>query len=452
MELRPYQVEDVDVLVNRKRVLVAHAMGLGKTAIVLTALEKLNAFPALVIATKNALGAWEQEANQWLHKEAAIYSGSPKKRKFAWDEFVGGAKLILITNYAFVEEIAERVSRWPALVADEIHLAGLLNKDTQIFKRFNSTISSEVLYLVTGSPIRKTPADLWAPLHLLYPKQFPSYWQFVGRHCITIKDTFGTSIEPRPKNVIQFRDMLQPYMIRRLKSKDLPPKIRQSIPLEMTPLQERMYVQLAEDLLAQHGNDLIIASSVLTRDTKLRQLLVSPMLLGINDKGAILEALPSWIESEFAEGNSVAIFTPYRRGATLIAEELNKLPKAIRPQYVGVIMGQMKHEAITATTRQFQHLKTHKKVIVCTIRSGTSFTITDASAGYFAGYEWDFNHDEQAEDRMHRIGQDKLVRCYYPMHKNTLDERVMEVISRKKTEADIILLPEHLLPGRYFRK
>jgi len=445
--LRPYQLEGIKVLTSSGRHLLADTMGLGKTVTVLKSVEQLQSFPCLIVATKNALGVWESEIEKWLGMESVIYSGPPVKREQAWQDFTSHDVPFIVTNYAFIGEIANRKPWWPTIVADEIHLAGLLNRKTQTFNKFKKDLASRYLFLVTGSPIRKTPADLWAPFHLLHPKRFPSYWKFVSEHCIVIKTQFGTEIETWPKDPINFRKLAKGYMLRRTKeqvAQDLPKKIRSKLPMEMTPKQARLYVQLAEEMIAEAGDEFIIASSSLTRDTKLRQLLVSPKLLGIQEKGAALEALPEILESEFAEGNAVAIFTPYRAAASLIADEIRKYC-----DFVGIIKGDLSHDQIAETARAFQASKTHRKVMVCTIKSSTSFTIHAASAAYFIGYEWDFNQNEQAEDRLHRLGQKKMVRCYYLMHKDTLDEHVMEVVSKKKAGADLVLKPEHLLPERY---
>ncbi|HOP53924.1 MAG TPA: SNF2-related protein [Bacillota bacterium] len=451
LELRPYQLEGIKVLTSSGRHLLADTMGLGKTVTVLKSIDELDAYPALIVATKNALGVWESEISKWLGKQVVIYSGPPHQRVKAWEDFVTHRIPFVITNYAFVEEITRRKLQWPTIVADEIHLAGLLNRKTVTFKRFKQ-LKSRYLFLVTGSPIRRNPADLWASFHLLDPKRFNSYWQYVNKYCVTIKTPFGTEIESRPKDVKEFRQMAHQYMLRRTKEQvaaDLPPKIRSAIPLEMTAKQRKLYTQLAEELIAESDGEFIIASNQLSAITKLRQLLVSPLLLNVNDKGAALEALPELVESEFSEGNSIAIFTPYRAAVNLIADELSKLPKDIRPDFIGKILGTLSYSEIADAARRFQAAKTYKKVMVCTIKSSTSFTIHDASAAYFVGYEWDFNQNEQAEDRLHRIGQKKTVRCYYIMHKDSLDDRVMEVISTKKAGANIMLKPEHLLPERY---
>ena len=66
-------------------------------------------------------------------------------------------------------------------------------------------------------------------LNLLNPDKFKAYWPFVNSYCITIQTPFGKQIERNPRNIAEFRKMLDNYMVRRLKSEvlhDLPGKQR----------------------------------------------------------------------------------------------------------------------------------------------------------------------------------------------------------------------------------
>jgi SNF2 family DNA or RNA helicase len=447
LELKPHQIEGIDILVRHGRFLLADKAGLGKTATVLKAVEKLQAFPALVLAPKNALGVWESEAEQWLDMPVAIYSGPPKWRKQAWLRFVENQLPFLVANYAFIEEISKLKSTWPIIIADEIHLAGLLNHKSQTFRRFKNLLRSKYLFLVTGSPMRKNPADLYAPLHLIAPKDFPSYWKFVYQHCVVIEEPFGKTIEPLPKNPTAFRAMVKRYMLRRSELPDLPPKQRFPLPIIMTPKQEELYIEMAEEMIAAMDNQIAIAPNPMVRDMRLRQLLVSPLLLGFKDKGAILETLPEFVWTEYREDNAVAVFTPFREAVPLIVDELKKVS-----DFVGTITGGMSYKAISDTYKHFQSLSTKRKAIVCTIASSTSFTIHEANVAYFAGCEWDFNMNEQAEKRIHREGQKKNVRIYYMMHRGTIDEHVIDIVINKKVGIDVVLSPEHLLPINYKRR
>ena len=79
------------------------------------------------------------------------------------------------------------------------------------------------------------------------------------------------------------------------------------------------------------------------------------------------------------------------------------------------------------------------KVLLCVIKSGASFHATVASDCFFLGYEWDFNLNSQAEDRLCRLGQTNFVNCRYLLHKGTVDENVKERLNDKNNASNWIV-------------
>ena len=82
---------------------------------------------------------------------------------------------------------------------------------------------------------------------------------------------------------------------------------------------------------------------------------------------------------------------------------------------------------------------------IYTIKSGASWTATDANVAFFLGYEWTCIDNEQAEDRIHRIGQEKSVRIHYILHPNTVDNLVMDKLDTKAYASNWSLKPEELM-------
>ena len=135
-KLKKYQKEGSDFIIARHgRAILADEMGLGKTLEALDAIYRLDGFPVLIVGIKPALYVWKDELKKWFNEESIIYSGNPKNRSKAWNEFIVNDCRFLITNYAFVEEIKSKgPSLWKTIVTDEYHLPGLLNRKTLIFK------------------------------------------------------------------------------------------------------------------------------------------------------------------------------------------------------------------------------------------------------------------------------------------------------------------------------
>lgn len=445
LNLRDYQKEDVQFIVNRKgRAYIGSQPGTGKTAESLAAFYALTKGQgkALIVGTQNSLGTWEYEAMKWFGIPSIIYTGNKKKRNQAWEEFTSMKSGLLIMNYVLFREVSRFEYHWSMIICDEIHRGGLLNPTTQTFKAMDK-LRSEGLILITGTPITRGPQDMWGPLHLLDRKRFPAYWPFVGKYCIVNNDVFGKTIEGRPKDVRGFNKMVLEYMIRRKKKDvllELPDKIRQPLFVELEGKQKKLYDQLSEEMMLEIDEDnILITPNAATLLLRLRQLLVCPRILGIDDDGAGLTALKELVQDQIDAGRSVAICTPFRQAVPYIVEAMKPITSNIFE-----IHGQIKSTA-KEVSLAFQGLQSTKKIMVYTIKSGMSWDAYDAETLYFLGYEWGAYDNLQAEDRLHRIGQLKSVHVNYLLHKGTVDDAVMTRLDEKQMSENWILNTQEVL-------
>jgi SWI/SNF-related matrix-associated actin-dependent regulator 1 of chromatin subfamily A len=108
------------------------------------------------------------------------------------------------------------------------------------------------------------------------------------------------------------------------------------------------------------------------------------------------------------------------------------------------IHGDIKENANDVAMR-FQAAGDQKRVLIYTIKSGASWTAHAASTGFFIGYEWSMNDNDQAIDRIHRIGQHDKVLIKFLLHRGTVDEAIMDKLDIKKDAASWILRPEEML-------
>lgn len=446
-ELYPYQEQGVEFISKKRRVILADEMGLGKTLQALKAIDNASdRYPALiVVGLKIAFGVWQSEIKKWLDMDSEVYTGNEWQRDEVWERWRRNRTPFLITNRSHLAEVVNRQKLWRAVVFDEYHLMGLRNRKTATF-RAAKQLYSGIMILSSGSPMSQGPQDLWPALHLINPRKYSSYWAFVNKYCVVEDDKWGKKIGRHPKRPKEFREMLSDYMIRRLKKdvlQDLPDKTRQIVPLEMTPRQNTAYRQFARDMLAETEKGvLMFTPTVIAKIMRLRQLLVSPQLLGITEKGAALEALKDIAEVEFEAGNSIAVFTPFREGVRVAQKELREITK-----HVYTLMGGMEREEVARTIRAFQENPSRSKALISTIKSAVSFTAHSANVAIFLGQEWDYNDNVQAEDRLHRVGQKNAVRVYYMSHKDTLDSHVLDIVLEKRNAIKVALRQEHFFPS-----
>jgi SNF2 family DNA or RNA helicase len=445
INLRPYQQEDVDFMIKHKRVLNANDPGLGKTLETLTVVNNLPEGEVLIISPKMATGVWKYEANKWYNWYSLRMTGEFNKedryiiRKLYEEE----NQRILIANSAMLEEIHQWKDTWSTIVVDEAHLLGLLNPDSETFKIL-CKFKSDNLFILTGTPVRKGPQDLYPMLHLLDPKRFRAYWPFVNRYCHVLQGRFGKDILNRPKDPVAFREMLSHYMVRHKKKdvlQDLPDKIRQPILLQMEGEQKRVYDELLENMMVEVGDEVIATPTILTQDLRLRQIAVCPRILGIDDDGIGLRTIASYLIPEaFSHGTPVVVATPFREAIPHIEYAIRKSNKGVE---IFQIHGKIK-ETAQEIAQRFQDCPKTEKVLIYTIKSGASWTAHSASVGFMLGFEWSTTEQIQCEDRIHRIGQVNKVFWNYVINEQTMDEIVMDKLDEKNMAIGWVLTPKEM--------
>ena len=442
-QLRPYQKMAVTFLCENRRALNFDDMGLGKTVVTLSAVFdcaiEASEFNLVILCTTNALFVWEEELVKWFNIKPIMYIGTPTKRKIIYKTLASRhAFNVVVTTYTMGKEL-ENLS-WDAIIADEIHQAGLLKHTNVTYKNFLSMSKNiPLIYLLTGTPVRQGVIDLFAPLHIIATPIFTSYWGFVNRYCNTITTPFGKQIERNPRNIDDFRQVLSHYMIRRLKSevlKDLPGKQRVPVPIQMTPLQAKAHQEIITNLLYIDTDNTIVAPNKMAAILRARQLLVTPRLLGIDEDGAALDYLKEVSSSLFIANRPFAVFTPFRQALPIIAELFREVCPDVSVHF---IHGGMTPAAFANAWQSFESSSNKHKVLISVIKSGASFHATEAADCFFLGYEWDFNLNCQSEDRLCRIGQKNYVTCNYFVHKGTVDEEVKMKLNDKNMSSNWIV-------------
>jgi SNF2 family DNA or RNA helicase len=443
-QLREYQASGIEAMKLSNRWLECDDMGLGKTVTCLTAFLKKTDWHygrALVLCGTNAIGVWNEELRKWFGIRALNYHGTKQQRMKTWERFKQNTGIkFLVTTYAMLKELPQG---WDGVFADEYHMFGLMNHNTQTAKLFESHRAHFLqIFLITGTPIRQGVIDLYFPLHLMDPNKFSNYWGFVNKYCITIQGPFGKSIERNPQDITAFRKMLNSYMIRRLKSevlKDLPGKQRNVVPVAMTAKQRKVYDALVNEFIYEGTEEdaTIIAPNQMVVDLRLRQLLVCPRLLGIDDDGAGFAYLSEVVPNLLLSCRPVCIFTPFREAIPLLKDLIQEWGIGTE---IFILQGGMTPVAFAKQWQTFQNTMNKNKILLCVIKSAASYDAYEAADGYFLGYEWDFNLDVQAEDRMCRLGQQNFVNCSYLLHEGyTVDDLVKEKINEKSMSSDWII-------------
>lgn len=445
LPLRSYQRQGIQFIEEHKRVILADEQGLGKTLTSLQAAMSLTQEPRriLVVAPRVALGTWRNEGRKWFGIDSFIYSGSSNKiaRSALWKDYIGSTNSLLIITYAMLEEIGKRRRNWDVIIYDEYHRAGLINHKSATFKHANYLYCTNII-LLSGTPVKKGPHNLYGPLHLIDPQKFRSYWSFVNAHCLVTKDYFGYTIEGRPKSPREFKKMLDQYLIRRRKEdvlEDLPPLQRQALYIDLTNNQRVWYNRVVEEGIIEGGRGLILCPNDASKIIRLRQILICPKIVGLDDYGGALSVLPELVQESYDQNRPVTVCVPFREAIPYIVEVLRPLGA------IYTIHGQMKSDPVSVA-ELFQKDPRKNKALIFTIKSGMSFNAFSASNAFFVGAEWSAIENWQAEDRIHRIGQvSDRVNIYYLLYPDTIDDPILQRLDENTFAQNWVLDPLKLL-------
>lgn len=441
--LRPYQRQGVARGIYFKKVLIGDEPGLGKTLQSIGILAGLhqkgeNPFPALVICPASLKENWKREIEKFSHYKAAILTDSIRT---TWDQYYKvGMVQIFIVNYEslkkyFVKsmpptkklmkssqiEMNEKVSLINSVVIDESHrIKEASTLQTKLCARI--ALGKSIKILLSGTPVMNKPIDLYTQLVVLDQMSHFGHTKkgFLDRYCDGGR---GAS------NLKELNYLLNKHcFFRREKkdvAKDLPEKQRQRIVCDITTRQEYL---LAEQNFTQFLRNSGATKGEIDKKLRAEALVQINALKAISARGKIRES-KEFIDEILDAGEKLIVFCNLKS----IVQELKALyPKA------GTITGSDTMEGRQRNIDAFQN-DPDAKLIICNFKAaGVGVTLTASSRVLFLEYPWTYADLVQAEDRAHRIGQKNTVMTTFLLGKDTIDERMFDLILEKKEIANAI--------------
>lgn len=336
--------------------------------------------------------------------------------------------------------IAEQIIRWVndgkinMIAIDEIHknASPSSTQGKQLLKIKKATGNNTMWIPITGTPIVNKPTDVFTPLRLIDGHNYTNYFMWCKEFCIY--GGYGDHEIVGYKNIPRLKVMLQCNMIRRLKKDvlDLPPKIYYTEYVENTPYQQKLYDMVANDLINSRDN-IVRALNPLSQFIRLRQVNGSPEIvdqdLKIDNqylkKNAKIQRVLEILEDIHSRGEKVLIYSNWVEPLRTLYRFVSKRYKTCC--YTGTMSTEdrEKHKRVFMTNPEYT-------VMIGTIGAmGTSHTLTAANNVIFIDESWTATDKYQAEDRTHRAGATKPVNIYTIISKDTIDERVHDILYSK---------------------
>ncbi len=415
--------------------LLADEMGLGKThqaLALLTSLycnKKRPSNPSMVIAPPSVISAWIQKLKKYdTQLKWYVYHG--KDRKIPHD-----AALVLTTYGLLQKETILRERAWEVVILDE---AQAIKNAQTISSRASRILKGRFKIAMTGTPIENQAADLWSVMEFLLPGYLGSLPRF--------RRLYGTGRElPSAEQAETLKRLVQPFLLRRTKDqvlKELPEKIEEMVFCDFTPFQKGVYgdyirSQEAEKIREEiKEGKKINYSSILALLTKLKQVCDHPRLPELTSgqiknltkinplESGKWEAFEEIVQEALRSELKIVVFTQYLGMLDLFGHWL---------QTQGVHFVELRGDTIDRG-KPLNEFATNPdcKVFLCSLLAGgLGIDLTSASVCIHYDRWWNPARENQATDRLHRIGQTRGVQVFKFQSPGTVEDRIAGIIESK---------------------
>lgn len=457
-ELYPFQKDGVKIMLHSEgNILLADEMGLGKTPQASSYLHwKKDSLPALVVSPASLKENWKKEIKTWCGKDAYILDG--KKPEKLSKEFLAKYPVFII-NYDILgeedkkakeEEMEARrraremkyprrkkmvkVNGWcdelikfnfRTIIADEVqYISGAETIRSRAMKQICSAFPKSKKIFISGTPYETKTAQFYTCLNILDPDDFSNEYKYKMRYCDPIKTHWGWKFEGL-SNAKELHEIISKFMIRRLKKdvlKDLPPKVRSVIPMKIKAQDRRMYEE------ADRALELAILNKDKNALSKLEALKQASFKAKKN-------SMIDWIKEYLEINDKLVVFIWHKESCDLLESEFKNISVSITGK-----------TPVGERQKIVEKFQTNPKIklFIGQIKSaGVGLTLTQSRAVAFLEFGTTAPGMEQAEDRVHRIGQKAdSVLAYYLTMENSIDEQIMEVLNRRNKDLKRVMNDE----------
>ncbi len=403
--------------------LLADEMGLGKTAQVIALLQSrpLKSQRHLVVCPASVVPVWREELARF-YPEARI-----DILKSGNDFTTNKAPCIWLASYTQLRKHRSLLDsiEFGYAVLDEGQF--IKNPDAKVTQACFA-IKTQHRLVLTGTPLENRQLDLWSIFRYLLPGLLGSR---VGFEAALIQNREGT--------MNRLRQQVAPFILRRTKNEvatELPPKVEMDLLCPLTEVQRAEYARICTEGLARLGEDIGLALreksfGFLALLTRLRQVCCDPDLLPwlnapLAESGK-LQLLMEKLTEVVASGHKVVIFSQFVTLLNRVRSALDaNYPDLPRYEITGMTVDRQK------PVRDFQTAQGAAAMLVSLKAAGTGITLHAADYVFLLDPWWNPAVEDQAIDRVHRIGQTNTVFVYRMVTAGTIEERIQVLKGEKK--------------------
>ena len=443
-ELRPYQRRGYSWLDFLKRLglgaCLADDMGLGKTIQTLALLQQERAAgerrPVLLVCPTSVVGNWQKEAAKFTPDlPVLVHHGTTRKRGAAFQTEAERHGMV-ISSYALLHRDAEILQQveWAGVVLDEAQ--NIKNPETKQAKAARALPAGYRITL-TGTPVENNVGDLWSVMEFLNPGFLGSRAGFHRKFFVPIQVYSDRNASER------LRRITGPFVLRRLKSDksiiaDLPEKNEMKVFCNLTKEQASLYQSVVKDAeeAIESAEGIERKGLVLATLMKLKQVCNHPAQFlkdnsGIPGRSGKLARLGEMLEETLEVGDRSLIFSQFAEMGEIIRRHLQET-YGIEVMFLhgGTPKKQRDH-----MVERFAEPDGPRIFLLSLKAGGTGLNLTSASHVFHFDRWWNPAVENQATDRAYRIGQTKNVQVHKFVCAGTLEEKIDEMIERKREVA-----------------
>jgi SNF2 family DNA or RNA helicase len=388
--------------------------------------EKRGQNTNLVVVPTSLIFNWQQEVLKFAPslKVHTIYGSDRIKAHENFDQYD-----VVLTSYGTL--LADihylKAYHFNYIVLDESQ--AIKNPESQRYKAAR-LLKSRNKIVMTGTPLENNTFDLYGQLSFACPGLLGNKQHFKAHYSMPI-DKFKDG-----KRANELQRKINPFILRRTKvqvAKELPDKTEMLIYCEMSEEQKKVYDSYAKEyrdfLTTKEEGDISRNSlHVLQGLTKLRQICDSPALLGdaqfYGNSSSKIDTLIEQIESK-ASQHKILVFSQFVGMLDLIKKELQE--RKIPFQY---LTGQTQNRG--GKVEDFQTNEEIRVFLISLKAGGTGLNLTSADYVYLVDPWWNPAVENQAIDRVYRIGQNKNVVAVRLICPDTIEEKILKLQESKK--------------------
>ena len=447
--LRPYQVRGYSWLAFLRQwglgACLADDMGLGKTiqalAMVQRDWERNEKRPVLLVCPTSVVSNWQKEAERFTPDlPVMIHHGLTRKRGAAFAEEARKQALV-ISTYALLHRDIEHLREvsWGGVILDEAQ--NVKNPQTRQAQAARA-VKADYRLALTGTPVENSVGDLWSLMEFLNPGFLGSQAEFKRQFFIPIQAGHDPEAAQRLKRITG------PFILRRLKTdktviSDLPEKQEMKVFCNLTKEQASLYaavVKEAEESL-DSAEGIRRKGLILATLSKLKQVCNHPAhFLGDNsslpDRSGKLARLTEMMDEIIEVGDRALVFSQFSEMGELLRRHiLETFGREVLFLHGGVSLKER-----TRMVERFQADGDGPPVFILSLKAGgTGLNLTRANHVFHFDRWWNPAVENQATDRAFRIGQTRNVQVHKFLCAGTLEEKIDEMIERKKAVAEQVV-------------